>query len=777
MSVADRDKRSMIFPVKRLADLGFEIWATRGTGEVLRRNGVRATIVRKHSDGAGPDGEPDIVARILDGQVDLIVNTPFGSPGQSGPRLDGYEIRTAAVRRQIPCVTTVQGLAAAVQGIEAITRGEVGVRSLQQTQRCERRARMTRPRCAPRRRAATRRVMTDGPVAQGSRAAQRQVRATVLTVRRVDAVLRHDGGRAGHRGQVPAGPVRRGRGRRPGDLDAAAPRVLDPRRAARPRRHGGVRVRRRRPGHPLAGRAAHRDMIDIAGPLGRPFPVPRDPVSCLLVGGGYGSAPLFPLADRLRGRGCTVDFLLGAASADRVFGALTARRGGRTATITTEDGSLGVRGLVTDVLGQVIHEAQDRCDLRLRPDGDAPPGDRGWRAATTSRRRSLVEESMACGTGVCMTCVLPVVGEDGVTRMVRSCVDGPVFRGDLVRWDDVGTIPFDALGAPGWKPRPAARAAARRMKPCSPGPLLPGGAAHGRLTCGPGWGMSSCPTPSSPRRAARARAGSWRTTSTWPRSARSSPSRSCWPRAPGRPTPRMAETPSGMLNSIGLQGPGIDAFLQRDLPWLLSRGARAVVSIAGGTVEEFAELAARLSDASGVTAVEVNISCPNVEDRGQVFACDPGASAAVVEAVRGRLPLRHPGVRQAVARRHRHRRDRARLRGGGRRRAVDDQHAARHGDRHQSPCARCWPGSPAACPARRSARSRCAASGRCGRRCRTCRSSGWAGCGPAGTRWSSILAGAGHGQHRARRSSTTRPPASRILRELEEELASRGSSA
>jgi len=108
------------------------------------------------------------------------------------------------------------------------------------------------------------------------------------------------------------------------------------------------------------------------------------------------------------------------------------------------------------------------------------------------------------------------------------------------------------------------------------------------------------------------------------------------PRA-GRPTPRMAETPSGMLNSIGLQGPGIDAFLQRDLPWLLSRGARAVVSIAGGTVDEYAELAARMSDASGVTAVEVNISCPNVEDRGQVFACDPAASAAVIEAVRARV--------------------------------------------------------------------------------------------------------------------------------------------
>jgi carbamoyl-phosphate synthase large subunit len=132
VSVASKDKRSMVFPVKRLADLGFQIWATAGTGEVLRRNGVRATIVRKHGDGPGPDGEPTIVERILAGEVDLIVNTPFGSPGQSGPRLDGYEIRTAAVRRGVPCVTTTAGLAAAVQGIEAINSGEVGVRSLQE---------------------------------------------------------------------------------------------------------------------------------------------------------------------------------------------------------------------------------------------------------------------------------------------------------------------------------------------------------------------------------------------------------------------------------------------------------------------------------------------------------------------------------------------------------------------------------------------------------------------------------------------------------------------
>jgi dihydroorotate dehydrogenase (NAD+) catalytic subunit len=102
----------------------------------------------------------------------------------------------------------------------------------------------------------------------------------------------------------------------------------------------------------------------------------------------------------------------------------------------------------------------------------------------------------------------------------------------------------------------------------------------------------------------------------------------------GRPTPRMAETPSGMLNSIGLQGPGIDEFLDKDLPWLAERGARAGVSIAGGSVEEYAKVAAKLRGAKGVGFIEVNISCPNVEDRGQVFACDPRAAAAVVAAVR-----------------------------------------------------------------------------------------------------------------------------------------------
>jgi dihydroorotate dehydrogenase (NAD+) catalytic subunit len=111
----------------------------------------------------------------------------------------------------------------------------------------------------------------------------------------------------------------------------------------------------------------------------------------------------------------------------------------------------------------------------------------------------------------------------------------------------------------------------------------------------------------------------------------------------GRPTPRMAETPSGMINSIGLQGPGIDAFLAHDLPWLVSQKARVIVSIAGETVEEYATLARKVRSAPGISALEVNISCPNVENRGLVFACDPEASRRVIDGVRktlgGELPI------------------------------------------------------------------------------------------------------------------------------------------
>jgi carbamoyl-phosphate synthase large subunit len=130
VSVANRDKRSLVFPVKRLADLGFRVLATEGTAEMLRRNGIPCEVVRKHFEEAR-EGRPRLSAvdAIRAGEVNMVINTPYGN---SGPRIDGYEIRSAAVSMNIPCVTTVQGASAAVQGIEAGIRGDIGVMSLQE---------------------------------------------------------------------------------------------------------------------------------------------------------------------------------------------------------------------------------------------------------------------------------------------------------------------------------------------------------------------------------------------------------------------------------------------------------------------------------------------------------------------------------------------------------------------------------------------------------------------------------------------------------------------
>jgi carbamoyl-phosphate synthase large subunit len=130
VSIANRDKRAAILPIMRLADLGFTILATEGTALTLRRHGVPVEVVPRYRQGT-PD-QPDCVQRITGGDVALVFNTPWGAAGNSGPRLDGYEIRTAAVAAGIPCVTTVQGMTACVQGVEALIRGDLGVRSLQE---------------------------------------------------------------------------------------------------------------------------------------------------------------------------------------------------------------------------------------------------------------------------------------------------------------------------------------------------------------------------------------------------------------------------------------------------------------------------------------------------------------------------------------------------------------------------------------------------------------------------------------------------------------------
>ena len=126
--VAERDKPAVVFPVARLVELGFEIMATAGTADVLRRYGITTTLVRKASDGPGPDGEPTVLDMILAGEVDMVVNTPNGQ----GARADGYDIRTATTAVDKPIVTTIQQFAMAVLAIEAIRRGPFSVRSLQE---------------------------------------------------------------------------------------------------------------------------------------------------------------------------------------------------------------------------------------------------------------------------------------------------------------------------------------------------------------------------------------------------------------------------------------------------------------------------------------------------------------------------------------------------------------------------------------------------------------------------------------------------------------------
>jgi dihydroorotate dehydrogenase electron transfer subunit len=194
------------------------------------------------------------------------------------------------------------------------------------------------------------------------------------------------------------------------------------------------------------GAAAAGTKVDVVGPLGRPFALPKEPVTCVLVAEGAASAPLFSLAERLQERGCAVHMLLGAATESRLFGALEARRATRGVTVATADGSVGMRGSVVDALSGLLTRTSADVVYAAGPTamlhGVA-------RAAEThgAWSQTAVDVPDGCGTGLCLTCVLPVVGEDGGTRMARACAEGPVFRGDRVRWDDVGGVPADARGA------------------------------------------------------------------------------------------------------------------------------------------------------------------------------------------------------------------------------------------------------------------------------------------------------------------------------------------
>jgi dihydroorotate dehydrogenase electron transfer subunit len=191
------------------------------------------------------------------------------------------------------------------------------------------------------------------------------------------------------------------------------------------------------PGTRVLSELRPHDTVDVIGPLGRPFELPEEPCACLLVGGGYGVAPLFFLAEELRMRGCRVDFVVGASTTDRLLKAIEAKRLGRTAVITTEDGSTGRRGVVTDPMPALMAQARTRIVYACGPMPMLAAVSVVAASAGVACQVS-VEELMACGTGICFTCVIPMAEDgQGATRMARSCLDGPVLDGAAVAWEEV----------------------------------------------------------------------------------------------------------------------------------------------------------------------------------------------------------------------------------------------------------------------------------------------------------------------------------------------------
>ena len=186
--------------------------------------------------------------------------------------------------------------------------------------------------------------------------------------------------------------------------------------------------------------------VDLIAPLGTAFGIPIEPVRALLVGGGYGSAPLFGLSEVLKNRGCRVDMVLGASTAMKIYAPLDGKRSVSSLTITTEDGSTGKTGKVTDAIREILESNEIDIIYSCGPMGMLEAINNIADEFNIMHQCSI-EESMACGIGVCMTCVLPIKGDDGQIRMLRSCIDGPVVAGESVIWDAKRTIPEGTWGA------------------------------------------------------------------------------------------------------------------------------------------------------------------------------------------------------------------------------------------------------------------------------------------------------------------------------------------
>jgi dihydroorotate dehydrogenase electron transfer subunit len=178
-------------------------------------------------------------------------------------------------------------------------------------------------------------------------------------------------------------------------------------------------------------------LVDVVTPLGTAFGIPTEPVTALLVGGGYGSAPLFGLAEVLKSRGCRVIMALGASTAAKIYAPLEGKRAATLLKIFTEDGTAGETGRVTDSMPELIAEHDIRVIYSCGP---MPMLEAISNIAVQAdvAHQCAVEEAMACGIGICMTCVLPVANKSGEIKNLRSCIDGPVMDGEAVQWHLVG---------------------------------------------------------------------------------------------------------------------------------------------------------------------------------------------------------------------------------------------------------------------------------------------------------------------------------------------------
>jgi dihydroorotate dehydrogenase electron transfer subunit len=182
---------------------------------------------------------------------------------------------------------------------------------------------------------------------------------------------------------------------------------------------------------------AEGEQIDITLPLGTAFGIPTTNVNALLVGGGYGSAPLFGLAEVLKERGCRVDMLLGASTGAKIYAPLEGKRSVNSLRIFTEDGSMGETGRITAPIAQLVSELQIDVVYSCGPMAMLKAISDIFIASDVVHQ-CAVEEAMACGIGICMTCVLPVKDETGKVSNLRSCIDGPVMDGAAIEWDLVG---------------------------------------------------------------------------------------------------------------------------------------------------------------------------------------------------------------------------------------------------------------------------------------------------------------------------------------------------